>query len=96
MNNSHRDFISNTSKGGAAVSFGAILRGFAPKSYGNIIGANNRITVASRGVNSRGLAVGTNFTGSRCVAPLYSFLFIHPIATVKVLFAINSNICQYH
>lgn len=61
MENSRRDFIKNTSKGVAAVSFGAVLPGFGAKSYANIIGANDRIRVASMGVNSRGLAVGTNF-----------------------------------
>lgn len=61
MDNSRRDFIKNTSKGVAAVSFGAVLPAFGAKSYANIIGANERIRAASMGVNSRGLAVGTNF-----------------------------------
>ncbi len=61
MNSTRRNFIKKTTKGVAAVSVGGILPGFGAKSYANIIGANNRIRVASMGVNSRGLAVGTNF-----------------------------------
>ncbi|GEO11286.1 Gfo/Idh/MocA family protein [Segetibacter aerophilus] len=71
MNNSRRDFIKNTAKGTAAVSFGAILPGFGAKSYANIIGANDRITVASMGVNSRGLAVGSNFARQKNCEVMY-------------------------
>ena len=47
--------------GAAAVSFGGILPGFSAKSYGNIVGVNERINVAAMGVNSRGHAVAGNF-----------------------------------
>jgi predicted dehydrogenase len=61
MEDSRRKFIKNTMAASAAVSLGGILPGFSAKSYASIIGANERIRVASMGVNSRGLAVGTNF-----------------------------------
>ena len=61
MSNSRRNFVKNAVKGAAAVSIGGILPGFSAKSYASILGANERIRVASMGVNSRGLAVGTNF-----------------------------------
>ncbi|MEJ7676891.1 MAG: Gfo/Idh/MocA family oxidoreductase [Segetibacter sp.] len=71
MDNSRRNFIKNTSKGVAAVSFGAVLPGFGAKSYANIIGANDRIRVVSMGVNSRGLAVGTNFARQKNCEVVY-------------------------
>jgi len=61
MNDSRRAFIKNTLKATAAVSVGGILPAFSAKSYAGIIGANERIMVASMGVNSRGLALGNNF-----------------------------------
>lgn len=45
----------------AAVSFGGILPGFSARSYGNILGSNERINVAAMGVNARGNAVAGNF-----------------------------------
>src|SRR4051812_44752329 len=71
MKNSRRDFIKNSAKGVAAVSFGAILPGFGAKSYVNIIGSNDRIRVVSMGVNSRGLAVGSNFARQKNCEVLY-------------------------
>ena len=71
MNNSRRDFIKNTTKGLTAISFGAILPGVSAKSYRNIIGANDRIRVASMGVNSRGLAVGSNFARQKNCEVIY-------------------------
>ncbi len=53
--------MKNAAMGAAAVSFGGILPGFSAKSYGKIMGANDRINVAAMGVNSRGFAVSTNF-----------------------------------
>ena len=61
MKNSRRNFIKKTVAGTAAVSIGAILPGFSAKSYAGIIGANERIRVGVMGVNSRGLAVSSNF-----------------------------------
>ena len=37
------------------------MPGFSAKSYGSILGANERLRVASMGVHSRGHAVGSNF-----------------------------------
>ena len=65
MNPSRRTFIKKTSAGAVAFSFGGILPGFAASSYRNISGANEKITVACMGVNSRGLAVGINFAGQK-------------------------------
>ena len=72
MENSRRDFIKKTVAGTAAVSFGGVLPGFSAKSYSNITGANERIKVACMGVNSRGLAVGSNFARQSDCEVLYS------------------------
>src|SRR5688572_19548427 len=61
MNNNRRNFIKNTIKGAAAVSIGSLLPSFTAKSYGSIIGANERIKVCVMGVYSRGLALAKNF-----------------------------------
>lgn len=71
MKNSRRAFVKNTAKAAAAVSIGGILPGFGAKSYARIIGANERIKVASMGVNSRGLALGTNFASQPNCEVLY-------------------------
>ena len=71
MENSRRDFIKKATTSAAAVSFGAILPGFSARSYRNIIGANDKIRVASVGVNSRGLAVATNFASQKNCEILY-------------------------
>ena len=54
-------FIKNSSATAAAVTFGGILPGFSAKNYNRIAGSNEKIAVASMGVNSRGYAVATNF-----------------------------------
>lgn len=61
MEDTRREFIKKALTGTAAVSFGGILPAFSAKSYGGILGANDRINVISMGVNSRGLAVAKNF-----------------------------------
>jgi predicted dehydrogenase len=71
MNKSRRAFIKKTTMSGAAVSLGGILPGFSTASYRNIIGANDKIMVASMGVNSRGLAVASNFAAQKNAAVLY-------------------------
>src|SRR5690606_37153880 len=58
---SRRDFIKKTIASTAALSLGGILPSFTAKSYGNILGANERIKVSVMGVNSRGLALAQNF-----------------------------------
>ncbi|WP_214225286.1 Gfo/Idh/MocA family oxidoreductase [Pedobacter sp. B4-66] len=65
-NNSRRDFIKKIGIGTAALSvgnsiFGGTASGFSAKSYRNIIGANERINVATIGVNSRGNSMGGTF-----------------------------------
>lgn len=60
-NDSRRDFIKKTLAGTAAFTIGGILPGFSPKSYANILGANEKIRVGVMGVNSRGLALASNF-----------------------------------
>lgn len=58
---SRRKFIKNTAAGTAALSLGGVLSGFSPKSYGNIIGANEKFRGGVMGVNARGLALAENF-----------------------------------
>lgn len=72
MENTRREFIKKAAIGTAALSIGGILPGFSPKSYGRILGANDRIMVACMGVNARGLAVGTNFASQPNCEVLYS------------------------
>ncbi|WP_225869544.1 Gfo/Idh/MocA family protein [Pedobacter psychroterrae] len=69
--NSRRDFIKKIGIGTAALSiggnalgknvFGGTGSGFSAKSYRNIIGANERINMATIGVNSRGNSMGGTF-----------------------------------
>jgi predicted dehydrogenase len=61
MKTKRREFIKTAAMGAATISLGGILPGFSAKSYGNILGANERINVAAMGVNSRGHAVSGNF-----------------------------------
>ncbi len=65
MKINRRKFISKTSGAGLVLSFGGILPTFSAKSYNAISGANEKITVACMGVNSRGLAVGKNFASQK-------------------------------
>jgi predicted dehydrogenase len=58
---SRRNFIKNSSATTMALSFGGILPTFSAKSYGNIIGSNEKIRVSIMGVNSRGKALSTSF-----------------------------------
>jgi predicted dehydrogenase len=55
----------------AAVSIGGVLPGFSAASYRRIAGANEKLTVACMGVNSRGLDVGTNFAAQAESEVLY-------------------------
>jgi len=61
MEKSRRAFIKNTVKGTAAIALGGMLPGFSAKSYASIIGANERVRVGMMGVNSRGLALASNY-----------------------------------
>nr|WP_044129568.1 Gfo/Idh/MocA family oxidoreductase [Rudanella lutea] len=58
---SRRTFMGQALAGTAALTLGGILPGFSPKSYARILGANDRIQVGMMGVNSRGLALASNF-----------------------------------
>ena len=58
-----REFIRKTIAGAAAAGLGGMLPGLSARSYGKILGANDRIRVACMGVNARGLAVAENFAG---------------------------------
>lgn len=62
MEYSRRKFIRNTAWGTAVVSVGGILPGFSSRSYGSVLGANERFNVAVMGVNSRGNALAKNFS----------------------------------
>ncbi len=52
QNNSRRDFLKKTTMAGAGIAIGGL--GFSAKSYGNIIGANDRITMAVLGIRGQG------------------------------------------
>lgn len=71
MKNSRRTFIKKAGVSAAALTLGGILPGFAAKNYKNIIGSNEKIKVACMGVNSRGLAVGSNFASQKECEVLY-------------------------
>ncbi|MHA4812490.1 Gfo/Idh/MocA family protein [Flavitalea flava] len=71
MNNSRRKFLKKTIAGTTAFSLGGILPGFSAASYRNIPGANDKIKVASMGVNSRGFALGSNFAAQPNAEVLY-------------------------
>ena len=71
MKNSRRTFIKKAGASAAAITLGGILPGFASKNYKNIIGSNEKIKAACMGVNSRGLAVGSNFASQKECEVLY-------------------------
>jgi predicted dehydrogenase len=54
MKNSRRDFVKASAAGAAGILAGGVLPGFTAKSYGRVIGANEKINVAVAGVHSRG------------------------------------------
>ena len=58
-NNSRRDFIKVASLGSLGLTLGTL--GVSAKSYGNILGANDRVRVAAIGVNGRGFGMAKNF-----------------------------------
>lgn len=57
--------------GAAVVSVGGVLPGFSTKSYGSILGANDRINIAMMGVNSRGMALANTFAKQENVEIIY-------------------------
>ncbi len=56
-----RDFIKKSIAGSALLTIGGVLPGFSPKSYARILGANEKVRVGMMGVNSRGLALSSNY-----------------------------------
>ncbi|WP_080240252.1 Gfo/Idh/MocA family protein [Spirosoma rigui] len=58
---SRRTFIGKALASTALLTAGGILPGFSPQSYARILGANEKVRVGMMGVNSRGLALATNF-----------------------------------
>ena len=61
MKTSRRDFLKTAGTATALLGVGGVLPGFSAESYSRIIGANERIRLSVVGVNSRGLALATNF-----------------------------------
>lgn len=59
--NSRRSFIKNTTAASVAMSLGGVLPAFSAKSYGRIIGSNEKLNVSVMGVNSRGKALASSF-----------------------------------
>ena len=58
QNNSRRDSIKKTTLAGAGIAIGGL--GFSAKSYGNIMGANERVTLAVLGIHGRGKRILIN------------------------------------
>ena len=56
-----REFLKQALTGTAALSLGGLMPGLSNKSYGSVLGANDKIRVGALGVNSRGMALATNF-----------------------------------
>jgi predicted dehydrogenase len=63
-----RNFIEKIAASSAALAIGGAATGMSAKSYGNIIGANDRIQVAMIGVNSRGKSMSATFAGQKNVS----------------------------
>ena len=59
--NDRRTFIKQSITGTALLSVGGVLPGFSARSYARILGANEKVRVGMMGVNSRGLALASNF-----------------------------------
>ncbi|QEC52205.1 putative dehydrogenase [Anseongella ginsenosidimutans] len=66
-----REFIKSSMAGATLLGLGGILPGFSAKSYGAILGANERIKVGIMGVNSRGNALAENFALQKNCEVLY-------------------------
>jgi len=59
--NSRREFLKKSAAASAVALAGGILPGFSARSYGRIIGANEKIRISMMGVNSRGKALADNY-----------------------------------
>jgi predicted dehydrogenase len=60
-NATRREFVKKLLAGTATLSVGGVLPGFSAQSYNRIRGANEKVRVGVMGVNSRGLALSSNF-----------------------------------
>ncbi|MDT7828014.1 Gfo/Idh/MocA family oxidoreductase [Pricia sp. S334] len=60
-----RGFIKTVAAGSAGFALGGTAYGFSAKSYRNIIGANERIHVATIGLNGRGNGMSGTFAGQK-------------------------------
>lgn len=60
-----RSFIKKTAASAAGIAFGGTAFGFSAKSYRNIIGSNERIHVATIGLNGRGNGMSGIFAGQK-------------------------------
>lgn len=58
---SRRSFLKKGTHGLLTATIGSMLPGFSARSYSNILGSNENINLGVIGVNSRGLALATNF-----------------------------------
>ena len=65
MKDSRRSFIKKAAATSAALSLGGVLPGMSAKSYGAIMGANERIKVGMIGVHARGLALAKNYAAQK-------------------------------
>jgi predicted dehydrogenase len=65
MKKSRRAFVKNAGLAATTLTLGGVVPGFSAKHYNNIVGANEKIAIACMGVNSRGLAVSTNFAAQK-------------------------------
>jgi len=59
--NSRRDFVKKTAATTALFAVGGILPQFSAKSYGQIVGANDRLNASVMGVNGRGTGLAQSF-----------------------------------
>jgi predicted dehydrogenase len=65
MTTTRRKFIQNVAASSAVLAFGGVASGMSARSYGKIVGANERIQVAMIGVNSRGNSMSRTFAAQK-------------------------------
>ena len=56
-----REYLKITAAGSAAFAIGGVVPGFSARSYGKIMGSNDRVRLSFIGVNSRGYSLAQNF-----------------------------------
>ncbi len=94
-----RDFIRKLAIGSAVLAsgeqvFGGIASGFSAKSYRNIIGANDRIRMATIGLNSRGNSMGGTIAGQKnaevaCVCDVDERTISKAVETIRAAKQVN-------